>query len=69
RLLTYAVMLGNEARAAGFNACFDDDKARKRFEKASFRNALRRLRGGRRRAIEDKNTGGSDPSTDPFEDR
>ncbi|MFW5740177.1 MAG: hypothetical protein ACOC1F_07410, partial [Myxococcota bacterium] len=69
QLLTYAVALGREARAAGINACFHDDQARKRFEKASFRNALRRLRGRRRRAAEDKGEGGSAPSTDPFEDR
>ena len=48
RVLTYAIALGAEARAAGINACFDDEVARKRFEKASFRQALRRLRGGRR---------------------
>lgn len=49
RLLTYATQLGREARAAGVNGCFDQPKARERFEAASFRNALRRLRAPRRR--------------------
>jgi hypothetical protein len=48
RLLTYAVTLAAEARVAGINACFDDEVARARFARASFQNALRRLRGGRR---------------------
>jgi hypothetical protein len=50
RILTYAVWLGREARAAGVNACYDDPEARRRFEAASFRNALRRLRPRRRGA-------------------
>jgi hypothetical protein len=48
RLVTYAVLLGREVRAAGVNACFHDEPARRRFEKASFRQALRRLRPSRR---------------------
>jgi hypothetical protein len=43
-ILTYATQLGREARAAGINACFDQPEARRRFEAASFRTALRRLR-------------------------
>lgn len=49
RILTYAVNLGREARAAGVNACFDQDDARRRFEAASFRDALRKLRPKRAR--------------------
>lgn len=49
RILTYATQLGREARAAGVNGCFDQPEARKRFEAASFRQALRRLRAPRRR--------------------
>ncbi|AKT40993.1 hypothetical protein [Chondromyces crocatus] len=48
-ILTYAVMLGREARAAGVNACFHEPKVRVRFEGASFRQALRRLRPKRRK--------------------
>lgn len=44
RILTYATLLGREARAAGVNACFDDATARRRFEAASFKDAMRRLR-------------------------
>jgi len=44
RILTYATLLAGEARGAGVNACYDDDKARTRFEAASFRNAMRVLR-------------------------
>jgi hypothetical protein len=50
RIITYATLLGAEARAAGINACFDDPDARRRFEATSFRHALRRLRPGKRRA-------------------
>jgi hypothetical protein len=50
RILTYATLLGAEARASGINACFDDDAARRRFEATSFRNALRRLRPSRRKS-------------------
>lgn len=44
RILTYAVLLGRHARAAGVNAFFDDPEWKRRFEAASFREALRRLR-------------------------
>jgi len=47
-LLTYAIQLAREARAAGVNACFDHPEARRRFEAASFRDAVRRLRPRRR---------------------
>lgn len=50
RIVTYATLLAGEARAAGINGCFEDLDARRRFEAASFRNALRRLRPKRRRA-------------------
>jgi hypothetical protein len=50
RIITYATLLGSEARAAGVNACFDDPDAKRRFEAISFRHALRRLRPGKRRA-------------------
>ena len=50
RIVTYATLLAGEARAAGINGCFDDVDARRRFEAASFRNALRRLRPKRRSA-------------------
>lgn len=59
RILTYAVALGREARAAGVNACFDDEQARRRFESASFRDALRRLRPRR-----GKGRGGDQPVTE-----
>ncbi|MFO0588122.1 MAG: hypothetical protein U0441_11310 [Polyangiaceae bacterium] len=44
RILTFATLLGREARAAGLNACHDDEEARRRFERASFRQALRATR-------------------------
>ncbi|WP_236643996.1 hypothetical protein [Sorangium cellulosum] len=47
-IVTYATLLGNEARAAGVNACWDLPEAKRRFSAASFRNALRRLRPRRR---------------------
>ena len=50
RIVTYATLLAAEARAAGINGCFDDGDARRRFEAASFRSALRRLRPKRRGA-------------------
>ena len=50
RIVTYATLLAAEARAAGINGCFDDADARRRFEAASFRGALRRLRPRRRSA-------------------
>ncbi|TKD09735.1 hypothetical protein [Polyangium fumosum] len=56
RILTYAVLLGRQARAAGVNACFDDAEARRRFEAASFREALRRLRPKRRGSKEEPTT-------------
>jgi hypothetical protein len=48
RIVTYATMMGREARAAGLNGCFDNPEASRRFEAASFRNALRRLKPRRR---------------------
>ena len=50
RIVTYATLLAGEARAAGINGCFGDVDARRRFEAASFRSALRRLRPKRRNA-------------------
>ncbi|WP_437994175.1 hypothetical protein [Sorangium sp. So ce145] len=47
-IVTYATLLGNEARAAGVNACWDIPEAKRRFSATSFRNALRRLRPKRR---------------------
>ncbi|AUX22143.1 hypothetical protein SOCEGT47_026440 [Sorangium cellulosum] len=47
-VVTYATLLGHEARAAGVNACWDIPEAKRRFSAASFRNALRRLRPKRR---------------------
>ncbi|WP_437565140.1 hypothetical protein [Sorangium sp. So ce542] len=47
-IVTYATLLGHEARAAGVNACWDLPEAKRRFSAASFRNALRRLRPKRR---------------------
>lgn len=44
RILTFATLLGREARAAGLNACHDDEEARRRFERASFHQALRSAR-------------------------
>ncbi|WP_437595298.1 hypothetical protein WMF28_22445 [Sorangium sp. So ce590] len=46
--MTYATLLGYEARAAGVNACWEIPEAKRRFSAASFRNALRRLRPKRR---------------------
>lgn len=47
-IVTYATLLGYEARAAGVNACWDMPEAKRRFSATSFRNALRRLRPKRR---------------------
>lgn len=47
-VVTYATLLGHEARAAGVNACWEIPEAKRRFSAASFRNALRRLRPKRR---------------------
>jgi hypothetical protein len=57
RILTYAVSLGREARAAGVNGCtqHNNEEGKRRFEAASFRNTLRRLRP-KRRAQEDAAT-------------
>lgn len=52
RIVTYAILLGREARAAGVNACYEMPEARRRFEAASFRDALRRLRPRRGRGAE-----------------
>ncbi len=65
RILTYAVLLGRQARAAGVNACFDDAEARRRFEATSFREALRRLRPKRRGPKEDATTPTEGASNDP----
>lgn len=54
RILTYTTLLGREARAAGINACYHDAEARARFEAASFRDALRRLKPKRRGAKGDE---------------
>lgn len=51
RILTYATLLGREGRAAGVNACFDDPEAKRRFEAASFHDALRRLRPRKKSAV------------------
>jgi hypothetical protein len=48
RLMTYAVLRGREARAAGINACYDDLPVKSLFDASSFRNAMRRLRDRRR---------------------
>ena len=50
RILTYAVSLGREARAAGVNGCTQhkNEEGKRRFEAASFRNTLRRLRPKRK---------------------
>ncbi len=48
RILTYAIGLGREARAAGINACFNNEEARRRFEATSFRHAIRHLRSRRK---------------------
>ena len=66
RVVTYAVALGREARAAGINACFDDESVRRRFEKTSFRQALRRLRGGRRSNKVEPNVGDGGAYSDPI---
>ncbi|WP_437943163.1 hypothetical protein WMF27_28690 [Sorangium sp. So ce281] len=47
-IATYATLLGNEARAAGINACWDMPEVKRRFSATSFRSALRRLRPKRR---------------------
>jgi hypothetical protein len=62
RVLTYAVQLGREARAAGINACWDEPEARRRFEAASFRDALRRLRPKRRGGKDEPDAGGEAPA-------
>jgi hypothetical protein len=43
RLLTYATLLGKEARAAGLNTFHEDEDRRKRFEQNSLAQALRKL--------------------------
>lgn len=53
RILTYAVKLGREVRAAGINGCWEDEEAKRRFEAASFRDALRHLKPRRRGGKED----------------
>ncbi|AKT37188.1 hypothetical protein [Chondromyces crocatus] len=48
-LLTYAVLRGRHARAAGVNACFDQPALRRSFEEVSLRECLRRTRTRRPR--------------------
>ena len=62
RIITYATLLGNEARAAGINGCFDDADAKRRFEATSFRNAPRRLRPARRRGAAADETPAPEPA-------
>ncbi|WP_437293717.1 hypothetical protein [Sorangium sp. So ce426] len=50
-IVTYATLLGNEARAAGINACWDMPEVKRRFSATSFRSALRRLRPKRRGSV------------------
>jgi len=59
RILTFVTLLAREARAAGINACHDDELARSRFEAASFRTAMRAIRNRRGR------TKGEDPAAEP----
>ncbi len=66
RILTYAVALGREARAAGVNACFDQEDARRRFEAASFRDALRKLRPRRRNGRSEDEPVAGDDATAPI---
>jgi hypothetical protein len=49
-ILTYAIRLGHEARAAGINAYYEHPEERRRFEAVSFRDALRRMRPRRQGA-------------------
>jgi len=65
RILTYAILLGREARAAGVNACFDNPEGKRRFEAASFRDALRRLRPRRGRGGTDAAPEGGEGAPDP----
>lgn len=67
RILTFAILLGREARAAGVNACFFDPEAKGRFEATSFRNALRRLRAPRRsgRSAADDELPAAEPPAEP----
>jgi hypothetical protein len=64
-LLTYAIQLGREARAAGVNGCYDNPEARRRFEAASFRDALRRLRPRRRGGAGQDDSVVDEPATAP----
>lgn len=48
KILTYAVFMGEEARAAGINAFLRDPQKRRRFEAHSFRNALKKLQARRK---------------------
>lgn len=64
-LLTYATLLGTEARAAGVNACYDDEPVRRRFDAASFRNAIRRIKPRRRRGAQGAE--GEEPAAEPAE--
>ena len=72
RILTYATVLAREARAAGVNACYEDDTARRRFEAASFRLAMRRLvhrrkgnGGGAEEGGDELGEEGSNPVAEP----
>ncbi len=68
RIVTYATLLAGEARAAGINGCFSDVDARRRFEAASFRSALRRLRPKRRGASAVEAGEGSGAAVEPAKD-
>jgi hypothetical protein len=61
----YAIQLGREARAAGVNGCYDNPEARRRFEAASFRDALRRLRPRRRGGAGQDDSGVEEPAAPP----
>ncbi|MBI5498332.1 MAG: hypothetical protein HY904_25245 [Deltaproteobacteria bacterium] len=50
RLLTLAVLLARHARACGMSAYWNDPATAQKFERVSFRSALRRLRPTRTRA-------------------
>ncbi len=64
RHLTLAVNLGRYARAAGLNALQDDPTGTADFERVTFRNALRRLRGAGR-STSSPQTDENAPNTPP----
>lgn len=68
KLLTYAILLSKEARAAGSLVFIKNDDVRSKFAAATFQRALRRLRSRRvRRTTVDDETIAPDeePTTDP----